>query len=292
MTAHALAPRQRYWITRPELVPILLLAPTVIWLAALFIAPLGLMFGRSIVQDGQLTLLNYHEIITTPLYRNVLITTLRFSLITTGLCLLIGYPFAFALLQLRGLWRNVLLICVIVPYWLDFIVRSYAWMILLGRTGLVNQWLLKLGLVSDPRTMLGTDFAVLIGMVQIMLPLMVLTLYAGMLRIEEDLLRAASIHGAGPFATFREVFLPLSRPAAIAGSLLVFVNALGFFVTPALLGGPRQTMISQSIDVLASRLLDWPLASAAAMLLLISSGLVLVAFNSWFGLERAPGGRT
>src|SRR5262249_23726977 len=117
MTADAPATRQRYWITRPELVPILLLAPTVIWLSAFFIAPLGLMFDRSIVQDGQFTLLNYYEIITPPLYRNVLITTLRFSLFTTGLCLLIGYPFAFALLQLRGLWRNVLLICVIVPYW-------------------------------------------------------------------------------------------------------------------------------------------------------------------------------
>lgn len=274
-----------------RLLPVLLLAPCVIWLILFFLAPFALMAWRSLVEAGRPTLANYAEILGEPLYRSVLWTTLRFALLTTLACLVLGYPVALLLTRVRGWTWGLLLVAVAVPYWLDYVVRSYAWLVLLGRRGLLNQALVALGLAADPRSHLGTDAAVLVGMVQIMLPLMVLTIYAGLLRIDAELLNAAAAHGAGDWQVFREVVWPLSLPGVVAGALLVFVNAVGFYVTPALLGGPRQTMISQSIDVLASRLLDWPLASAAAVLLLAVTTLIVLAFNRWFGLDRLWGGR-
>jgi ABC-type spermidine/putrescine transport system permease subunit I len=270
--------------------PLLLLAPVVLCYLAFFVAPLAIMAVRSVLGDHGPTVARYRELFGTALYLRVIWTTFRFALWTTAGCLLLGYPVAMLMIRARGVWRNLLLLLVLMPYWLDFIVRSYAWMILLGRNGAVNRLLLALGWIHEARSMLSTDFSVTVGMIQVMLPLMILSLYAGMRRIDPELLRAAEVHGAGPWRAFRAVFLPLSMPGIVAGSLLTFVNAIGFYVTPALLGGPKQTMISQTIDMLASQLLDWPLASAAAMLLLVLTVVPLAVLNRRFGFERAMGG--
>ncbi len=272
-------------------IPLLLLAPTALCYLLFFLVPLALMLARSFFDRGNITAAPYVELFSTPLYVRVILTTLKFSILTTAGCLLLGYPVAMLLTRTSGIARNLFLVLVLVPYWLDFIVRTYAWMVLLGRYGVVNRALMAIGLVTDPRSLLSSDFSVGVGMIQVMLPLMILSLYAGMLRIEPELLRAAEAHGAAAWNKFRHVFLPLSMPGVIAGSLLTFVNALGFYITPALLGGPKQTMISQTIDMLASQLLDWPLASAAATLLLVSTMVLLVAFNARFGFERTLGGR-
>jgi ABC-type spermidine/putrescine transport system permease subunit I len=267
-----------------------LLAPTIAIYAVCFLAPTALLLGRSLFAEGVPTLAHYEEILSTPLYIGVIWTTLWFSVVTTAACLLLGYPIAMVLARTRGFARGLLLVLVVVPYWLDYVVRTYSWMVLLGRNGFLNQVLVALGLVEVPASHLGTDAAVLVGMVQVMLPLMVLSLYAAMRRIDPELMRAAAAHGAGGWASFRRIFLPLSAPGIVAGTLLTFVNTLGFYITPALLGGPKQTMISQSIDMLASKLLDWPLASAAAVLLLVVTIAILVAFNRVFGFDRTAGG--
>ena len=268
---------------------LLLLTPAIIIYAAFFLWPTVQMLLRSAYVDGAISLGNYQELLSTPLYSKVIWTTLKFAVITTAACLVLGYPLAMLLARSSGLARLLLLLAVTTPYWLDYIVRTYSWMVLLGRNGIVNQVLVALGLIQVPTSHLSSDFAVLVGMVQVMLPLMVLSLYAGMVRIDPALLDAAAAHGAGAFSAFRTVFLPLSMPGIIAGSLLTFVNTLGFYITPALLGGPQQTMISQSIDTLASKLLDWPLASAAAALLLVITVGLLALFNRFFGFERLAG---
>ena len=204
-------------------------------------------------------------------------------------CLLLGYPIAHALTTSGPTLRALLLPLVVLPYWLDYIVRSYSWLILLGRRGLVNNLLVGLGVIDAPLKLLYNLFSVSIGMVQILLPLMILTLFGAMLRIDRTLLDAASIHGASRWNAFRTVFFPLSLPGVYGACLLVFVTSLGFYITPALLGGPEQTMISQSIMILASELLDWPGASAAGVLLLVVSLALVILYNRLFSLDRLWG---
>lgn len=268
----------------------LLLAPSLLIYAACFLWPTGLLLVRSVYDKDGFSLGHFVELLSTPLYLTVIATTFRLSLIVTVVTLVLGFPVAMLLARSHGASRMLLLVAVTIPYWLDYIVRTYSWMVLLGRNGFLNQMLVGLGLVEVPVSHLSSDFAVVVGMVQVMLPLMVLSLYAGMIRIDSALLDAAAAHGAGPWAAFRTVFLPLSMPGVIAGSLLTFVNCMGFYITPALLGGPKQTMISQSIDTFASKLLDWPLASAAAALLLVFTLLLMAVFNRFFGFEKLAGG--
>ncbi len=268
----------------------LLLLPSLLIYGACFLWPTAQMLARSALTDGRLSLAHFAELLSTPLYMTVVGTTLRFSAIVTVACLVLGFPIAMLLARTSGWLRLLLLLAVTIPYWLDYIVRTYSWMVLLGRFGLVNQLLVALGLIEVPTSHLSSDFAVIVGMVQVMLPLMILSLYASMLRIDLSLMDAAAAHGAGAWAAFRTVFLPLSMPGVIAGSLLTFVNAVGFYITPALLGGPKQTMISQSIDTFASKLLNWPLASAAAVLLLAITLAIIVVFNRFFGFQRLAGG--
>ena len=274
---------------RPFILQAVLLAPVLGWVTAFFLVPIGLMIWRSFAEAG---LAPYVTILTSPVYLKVLITTLKICLLTTLGCLALGYPIAYVLTVARPAVRGVVLILVILPYWLDYIVRSYSWMILLGRRGLVNQLALSLGLSERPLSLLYTLFSVSIGMIQILLPLMILTLFGAMLRIDRRLLDAAAIHGASRWRAFRTVFLPLSLPGVYAAGLLVFVSALGFYITPALLGGPEQTMISQTIMVLASDLLNWPLASAAGVLLLVVTTVLLALYNRFFSLDRMFGGVT
>jgi ABC-type spermidine/putrescine transport system permease subunit I len=265
--------------------------PAILIYGGCFLWPTCQLLARSLYVDGNLSFGNYRELLSTMLYGKVIWTTLRFSAITTAACLVLGFPLAMLMARSSGWVRLLLLLAVTTPYWLDYIVRTYSWMVLLGRTGFVNQVLLGIGLIETPVSHLSSDFAVLLGMTQVMLPLMVLSLYAGMVRMDPALLDAASAHGASAFAAFRTVFLPLSMPGVVAGSLLTFVNTLGFYITPALLGGPQQTMISQSIDTLASKLLDWPVASAAAVLLLVITGVLLAILNRALGFDRLAGGQ-
>ncbi len=274
---------------RRAVLPLLLLGPAAAWALLFFLLPLGVMVWRS-VWDGGLSLGPYAKLFTTPLYLGVMLTTFEIAAAVTVACLLLGYPVAFLLATTSARVRALVLLLVIVPYWLDYIVRSYSWMVLLGRMGLVNRSLLALGIVSEPLEILYTRASVLVGMVQILLPLMVLTLYAAMARIDQQLLHAAAVHGAHPWNAFRTVFFPLSLPGVYGASLLTFVTSLGFYITPALLGGRKDTMISQLIVTVSSDLLDWPLASAVSVVLLLISLAIVVVYNRFFSLDRLWGG--
>lgn len=272
-----------------RLTPALLLFPALLWVFFFFIAPLGLMCWSSL-EKGGFSLARYESLVLSPLYLNVMKRTFEISVFTTIGCLVLGYPVAYFLTFVNPRVRSILLLFVIIPYWLDYIVRSYSWMVLLGRKGLINRVLIALGLTEKPLKLLYNLLSVSIGMVQILLPLMILTLFAAMLRIDRRLMDAATIHGANRFKTFWTVFFPLSLPGVYGASLLVFVLALGFYITPALLGGPEETMISQTIMILASELLDWPLASAAGVVLLIVTMIVVMIYNKFFSLDRLWGG--
>ena len=271
------------------MLPALLLLPCLAWITFFFLAPLVLMCWRSLASEG-FSLEPYGVLFTSPLFTKVMITTVRTAAITTVFALLLAYPLAYALTISGGKVRALILVFTLIPYWVDIIVRSFSWLILLGDNGMVNKALMALGIVSAPLQMLYNPFSVLLAMVQILLPLTTVTLFGAMLRIDRTLITAAKIHGASEWHAFRTVFFPLSLPGVYGAGLLVFVLALGFYVTPALLGSPRETMIAQTIMVEASQLLDWPQASAAGAVLLIITTSIAAIYNRYFSLDRLWGG--
>lgn len=274
--------------TRARWLPLFLLGPAALWNVLFFIVPVGVMAWRSFDKAG-FSLAHYQKLLTSPLYLGVMLTTFQISLLVTAGCLLLGYPVAYLLATSGPRARAIVLLLVILPYWLDYIVRSYSWMVLLGRMGLLNRTLLDLGVISEPLEILYTRWSVMVGMVQILLPLMVLTLYGAMLRIDQQLLQAAAAHGARPWEAFRRIFFPLSLPGVYGACLLTFVTSLGFYITPALLGGRKDTMISQLIMTLSSDLLDWSLASAVSVVLLLASLVIVVLYNRFFSFDRLWG---
>jgi ABC-type spermidine/putrescine transport system permease subunit I len=238
------------------------------------------------IHEPHWTLDNFLKIFETPAYLRILWLTIRISLIVTVIALLLGYPVAYLLARIDRARSNLLMILVLVPFWTSILVRTYAWMVLLGRQGIINQLLLALGLIDEPMRLLNTSFAVYVAMVHVLLPFMILPLYGVMRGIDENLLRAAQSLGARPHGVFRQVLLPLSLPGISAGCLLVFILSLGFFITPALLGGPGDLMIAVLIQQQVD-LINWPFASALAVLLLGAALAIFVVFARALGVERA-----
>jgi putative spermidine/putrescine transport system permease protein len=275
--------------SRAWMVPTFLLLPCLAWICFFFLVPLALMCWRSLASEG-FSLEPYETLFTSPLYTKVMLTTVRTAAIATIGALVLAYPIAYALTISGGKVRGLILVFVLIPYWVDIIVRSFSWLILLGDNGLVNKALIGIGIVSAPLQLLYNPFSVLLAMVQILLPLTTVTLFGAMLRIDRTLMSAAKIHGASEWQAFRTVFFPLSLPGVYGAGLLVFVLALGFYVTPALLGSPRETMIAQTIMVEASQLLDWPQASAAGAVLLVITTAIAAIYNRYFSLDRLWGG--
>jgi putative spermidine/putrescine transport system permease protein len=271
------------------LVPALLLLPCLAWIAFFFFVPLAMMCWRSLASEG-FSLETYSVLFTSPLYTKVMLTTVKIASIATIGALILAYPLAYALTMSGGKVRALILVFVLIPYWVDIIVRSFSWMILLGDNGLINKVLIGLGIVSGPLQLLYNPFSVVLAMMQILLPLTTITLFGAMLRIDRTLIAAAKIHGASGWQAFRQVFFPLSLPGVYGAGLLVFVLALGFYVTPALLGSPRETMIAQTIMVEASQLLDWAQASAAGAVLLLITLSIATIYNRYFSLDRLWGG--
>jgi len=208
-----------------------------------------------------------------PLYLDILRRTFVWSVGCTVICLFLGYPVAY-IIALGGRWKNLLLFLVVLPFWTSFLVRTFAMIFLMRDTGLINNWLLKLGLADQPITMLYTPFAVMVGLVYGFLPFMILPIYDQLEKLDLSLLEAAEVLGARPFARFRRVTLPLSMPGVVAGCLLVFIPALGSFLTSDLLGGAKQLMIGNLVQNQFSAARNWPFGSAASFIVM---ALVLVA---------------
>jgi putative spermidine/putrescine transport system permease protein len=266
----------------------LLLGPPCLVLTLLFLLPIGLVLVTS-VTDPRLSLAHYQRIFTVPLYTQVMLNTFVTSLIVTALCLVLGYPVAYVMAR-RSDWVSTLLLTIVaMSFWTGFLVRTYAWLVILGSKGPVIAAYQAVGPGGPAPKLLFTSFASTLGMTHILLPYMILALFAVMKKIEPDHLRAAASLGARPRAAFTEVFLPLSLPGVVNGSLLVFVSCLGFFVTPILLGTPRDMMISQLINQQIEELLAWGFASAVAVVLLLATGVILAIYNRFAGLDRLWG---
>jgi ABC-type spermidine/putrescine transport system permease subunit I len=255
---------------RGRLGPLLLLAAPVLFLVLVFVVPLLRAIWGSVFTPG-FTLENYARMWRVPVYGRVFWITLKISLLTTVFCVLLGYPAAYFLASVRPRWRQGLLLFVIVPFFLSVLVRNYVWMVLLQRTGLVNRVLTGWGVVGQPLDLMYNEFGVLVAMVNMLLPYVIFPVLSALLAIPPELPHASATLGAGAVRTFWRVTLPLSLPGVAAGALLVFIVALGFFITPALLGGPRQMMVSNLIEFSVRQVLNWPFAFALANALLVGT---------------------
>jgi putative spermidine/putrescine transport system permease protein len=249
-----------------------------------YILPLAKLLTRSIYENG-FTFDHYIHLLHEPIYRIAFYTTFWIAAAVTIACILIGYPIAYLLRRLRPPYQHIVLAIVLIPFWTSVLVRSYAFIGLLSRTGIVNKTLLSLGFIKSPLPLLYNETGVIIGMTYILLPMMILTIYSGMYGIDDRLLAASESLGGRPIVTFLRVFLPLSLPGVWTGSLLVFVTGLGFFITPALLGGGRVPTLAMMIESQMHGVLNWGLGAALSVVLLATSVLVFVLFERIAGLE-------
>ncbi|RVI61304.1 ABC transporter permease subunit [Sinorhizobium meliloti] len=256
---------------------LLLVAPALLLLGVVYGVPIFRLLVTSFGVN-EWSLHNYQEALTDDYMWRVLLSTLRLAAEVTAMCLILGYPVAYLMIRTSPRWTQILAILVILPMWTSVLVRAYAWMVLLGRNGIINQALIGSGLISEPIQLLYNGFGVYVGMVHIMLPYMILPLFTAMKRVDLRLVDAARSAGAGGFAAFALVFVPLTAPGIAAGSLLVFILSLGFFVTPALLGGPADVTFVMLIDRQVNESLNWELAAAMAVILLVATLILVVLY--------------
>lgn len=269
-----------------------LIGPSALYLLLFFVIPLGIVFVYSFLKRGvygqliwEFNLQNYVRVID-PLYLSILWRSLIMALGNTLLCLLLAYPFAYYVARMENTRnRNLLLVFVMIPFWTNFLIRTYAWRVILSNDGPINSFLLTLGLIREPLPMLFSTFAVMVGLLYGYLPFMVLPLYAAIDRIDFSLVEAAQDLYANGWQAFRKIVFPLSLPGVIAGSILVFIPSLGAFVTPDLLGGAKTVMIGNLIQSQFLTARDWPFGSSFSVLLMLA---VLAATILYF----RQGGRT
>jgi len=268
------------------------------WLLLFFLAPFFIIFKISLADPVvalppftplidwaasgwariQVTLDNYLFLFQDPYYVTIYLSSLKIAALSTVLCLLLGYPMAYFIARQPAHRRNLLLLAVILPFWISFLLRVYAWIGLLNTNGVINNVLMGIGLIDQPLSLIYNDFAVYLGIVYSYLPFMILPLYANLEKLDLDLQDAAADLGARRWQVFVDITLPLSLPGIIAGSLLVFIPAIGEYIIPALLGGSDTLMIGRALwdEFFINR--DWPVASAVSVVLL----LILVIPMMWF----------
>ena len=259
--------------------------PLLILMALAFNIPLVAMLARSF-GTVDFTLEHYESLIRVPVYMKVVGNTFYVAAIASLCCALLGYPLAYWMRGLSPTRQLIVIGFVVVPFWISVLVRTYAWIVILGNGGLVNQGLLALGWVGAPVSFLYNTTGVTIGTINVLLPFLVLPLFASMIKIDERLLQAAASLGAPPRVIFWRIFFPLTLPALAAGTIMVFILTLGFYVTPAVLGGGRVSMIANMLDLLINRMPRWELAAAISTTLLALT-LLLYAASRWVGERKA-----
>ncbi|MCB1342535.1 MAG: ABC transporter permease [Pseudooceanicola sp.] len=268
-----------------------LASPALLLVLIVMVLPVGWLFYVSFVgADGGFSMENYARMVREKSYGRIFLQTFNVSLLTTGLCILIGYPLAYFISGLPTRIANLCLITVLLPFWTSLLVRTYAWLVLLQKQGLVNTWAISLGLWDEPIKMVHNLTGTLIGMVHIMLPFLILPVYGAMRAIDRDYLKAAANLGASPTRAFWTVFVPLSAPGLFAGALMVFILCLGFFVTPAVLGGGRVILVSMKIVSNIELFVNWGAASALGVVLLALTFLILWVASKFVRLEQLTGG--
>lgn len=269
--------------------PALLLLPALAFLAFIYLLPLIDLIRISL--SGPSWSSYFERVFAIPLYWDSLVRTMQISVTVAGLCLLFGYPTALLIHRSRGIAKALIATAIVLPYFIAILIRTYAWMVLLGRNGPVNKLLVSLGILSEPVQLLFNRGTVLLGMTAVLLPLMVLTIYSSVARLDQSLTRAALASGAGPIAAFWRVMLPLTLPGMGAGFLLVFVAAIGFFITPTLLGGPGDQMFAMHITQQADSVTSEGFLQALGVVLLTITLAVVAVAGRFLGFEFIWGGR-
>lgn len=254
-----------------------LLWPALLLLLAFFLIP-SVDIVRSSVMDPEFTTEHFERMVDRKVYMAVFWKTLQLSLLIAVLAAFLGFPAAYFISQQSRKIQFLLIFLIFVPMWMSILIRSYAWMVMLGRDGVVNTALLGMGLIETPARMLYTSGAVWVGMLQILLPIQIVTCYSAMTEIDMTVVRAARILGASPAQAMRRVFLPLSFDGTLTGAIIVFMLSMGFFITPALLGGPGDRLLANLIEFQVERL-NWGFASALGLLLLVGTLLTVVVIR-------------
>ena len=272
-----------------------LLLTTLAWpglalIGTVALAPIAWLFWMSFQGKGGFTLEHYERLLDEN-YVLTLKTTFELSFLVTAISIALGYPLAYLITQVRPRLAALLMLLVLFPIWTSLLVRCYAWLVLLQRRGVVNSWLQDLGIIDAPLRLMHNFTGTTIGMLHIMLPFMVLPLYASMRSIDRDYMRAAANLGASPVCAFWQIFVPLSLPGLFAGIIIVFVLCLGFYVTPALLGGGRVYMWSMQIERNVTYHADWGAASALGVVLLVITLGILWGVGRIIGFERIVGAK-
>ncbi|KFC75923.1 ABC transporter permease protein [Bosea sp. LC85] len=283
----AIDPSDRYR-RREQGLMLLLASPAVIVIVALVVLPVGWLMGQSFYDNG-FTLENYRRIFSEDIYWRSFMLTFRIALMVTLLTLILGYPVAYAAAHVRRPWDVLILSFVILPFWTSVLVRAYAWLVLLQRTGVANQVLERFGLIGEPLALVHNELGTVIATVHILLPFMVLPLYSTMQKIPRELMLAGASLGGGPLHSFLRIFLPLSLPGVIAGLTLVFVLTLGFYITPELLGGGRTIMISMVVSRNVELYNQWGAASAVGVVLLVCVLAIFIAVGRIIPLDKMLG---
>ena len=273
----------------PPFLAFALVAPLLMLLAFSFLYPVGrLMLGS--VNFPSFEIEAYRRMFDQPLYLGVLWRTFQIGLFVMTAGLVLGYPVAYAMARLKGRWSTFVAACVLISLWTSILVRSYAWIVLLQRNGLVNRTLIEAGLIHEPLRLLYTEAAVIMAMTHVLLPYMILPIYSVVRTIPNELSQAARNLGAGGWTVFFKIILPLSLPGVFAGCLMTFILALGFYITPALVGGPNTLMMATLIGQQTTQLLDWPFAGALSAVLLAATLLLVGVFRKVFAINKGFSG--
>lgn len=266
-----------------------LLLPAFLLLSVFYITPIVQVLAISFTEPEP-GLGNYQRIATNLSVQRVIWTTLRICAITTALALMLGYGLAYAITLASEKARRWWLLCVLVPLWISVLVRAFAWVTLLRRQGLINQTLQGAGIIAEPLELVWNEFGIIVGMVHYMVPYAVLPMLAAMREIEPRLLAAARGLGASRGQVFRQVFFPLSAPGLVAAGVLVFIFSLGFYITPAILGGGRTLMVAEWISLQILDLIRWGLGTMMATLLVVTILVTLAVFSRVVNMRRLFGG--
>jgi len=278
---------------RPDWIRLWPIVPALLFLVIFFLYPVGQLLWLSTVdRAGALTTAHYTRLFDSALYFRVLKITFEIAAWTTVFSIVFGYPVAYYLATSSARKRNTLMLWVLLPFWTSFLVRTFAWIVLLGRNGAINKWLQALGITDAPLSLIYNFAGTMIGMTHAMMPLAIMTMVSVMENIDANLPRAASTLGARGGQAFWRIYFPLSLPGVAAAGLLVFITALGFFITPQLLGGRTETMITQIIINQIQEMMNWSFGGAVSMLLLVTALLVFYLYDRALGMSTLAGGAT
>lgn len=280
----------RQAMRRAASLPQALIAPAMLLLTVFLLVPLGTMLGMTFFRSTMFglettpSLANYEKLVSEPVYALLLLKSLRIAVTVTAIVLVISYPIAYWLAKVVARRKMLFLLMIFVPYWVNYVIRTYAWMPLLGRTGVVNQTLIGLGVIDAPLDMLlFNEFSVTLVLVYVFLPFGIVPLYLSLERIDPNLLRASADLGATPTETFRHVVLPLSAPGLAGGAMTVFVLTIGSYVTPRLVGGPGGTMFGNIVAEQFGATFNWSWGATLSLVLAVTTLAVI-----WLVARRVP----